>query len=138
MFDLIDVKILNTAIERRLNQEMSALDLTFTQTSVIAFLRRNPDKEICQRDVEINLGLTHPTVSSVLKRLEEKGMILTRPFANDKRFKQIMLTDKSLAVSDTINQKVEKLLTQALQGISTDEETALCAIMTRMLHNLSE
>lgn len=138
MFDLIDVKILNTAIERRLNQEMSELDLTFTQTSVIAFLRRNPDKEICQRDVELNLGLTHPTVSSVLKRLEEKGMILTRPFSNDRRFKQIMLTDKSLAVSDAINQKVEKLLTQALQGISMDEEAALCAVMTRMLHNLNE
>ena len=69
------IKILNTAIERILNKEMAELGITYTQATVIGFLNRNKDVEICQRNIEENLGLTHPTVSSILARLEEKKII---------------------------------------------------------------
>ncbi|MDO4554108.1 MAG: MarR family transcriptional regulator [Lachnospiraceae bacterium] len=138
MFDLVNVKILNTAIERVLNVEMSELGLTFTQTSIINFLSKNEEKEICQRDIEVSLGLTHPTVSSILKRLESKKMILTMHSDKDRRFKRIVLTEKSRAVNEAIQRKARKITAQALKGITKEEEQQLCEIMERMTGNLRQ
>lgn len=73
--ELLTIKMLNTAIERVMNREMSDLGLTYTQTTVIGYLLENRGQDICQRDIEYNLGLTHPTVSSILNRMEANGLI---------------------------------------------------------------
>ena len=70
--ELIHIKVLNTAIERILNKELAEYDITYTQATVIGYLKHHPEQDICQKDIEINLGLTHPTVSSILSRMEEK------------------------------------------------------------------
>ena len=37
--ELLDIKILNTAIERQINKELAKLDITCTQANVVGFLR---------------------------------------------------------------------------------------------------
>ena len=39
--DIIEFKILNTAIERVLNQELAELDITYMQAYVIGYLNMN-------------------------------------------------------------------------------------------------
>ena len=94
--ELIHIKVLNTAIERILNKELAEYDITYTQATVIGYLKHHPEQDICQKDIEINLGLTHPTVSSILSRMEEKNMIETRNMASDRRYKYIDLTEKAM------------------------------------------
>ncbi len=47
--ELLQIKILNTAVERMLNQEMAELGITYTQSTVIGYLIENQDKDVCQR-----------------------------------------------------------------------------------------
>jgi DNA-binding MarR family transcriptional regulator len=136
--DLMEVKILNTAIERTLNKEMAELEITYTQATVIGFLRKNTDREICQRDVEISLGLTHPTVSSILSRLEEKDFIQTTPFSNDRRYKKIFLTDKSVNMADAIQKKIDQISEHAFRGISSEKQEEFSAIIHEIVRNISE
>ena len=103
------IKILNTAIERILNKEMAELGITYTQATVIGFLNRNKDVEICQRNIEENLGLTHPTVSSILARLEEKKIIDTQQLESDKRFKRVFLSKKSIEMYKQIEEKISAI-----------------------------
>jgi DNA-binding MarR family transcriptional regulator len=136
--DLMEVKILNTAIERVLNKEMAELDITYTQATVIGFLKKNIEKEICQKDIEHSLGLTHPTVSSILSRLEEKSFIVTTPLSSDRRYKKILLTNKSLKVADEIQQKIDKISENAFVGVSKEKQNEMSEIIQIMVKNISE
>lgn len=133
--ELLTIKMLNTAIERIMNQEMSELGLTYTQTTVIGYLIDNKEKEVCQKDIEYNLGLTHPTVSSILSRMEVNDLIHTQPLAADHRYKKIILTDKAIHLSEQINIKYQEIKKKLFSEISIDQRDALNKTMQLMLKN---
>lgn len=134
--DIMEFKILNTAIERVLNQEMAELDITYTQATVIGYLNMNKNSEICQKDIEHALGLTHPTVSSILNRLEEKSLILTEPLESDRRYKKIILTDKSSSMTSAIKGKIEKIEEKFFSGLSKKEIENLSNVINKLLINI--
>lgn len=135
--DLIDFKILNTAIERLLNKELAEFGITYTQATVIGYLKQNADIEICQRDIEYNLGLTHPTVCSILSRMEEKKMIITESKATDRRYKSITLTPKALGMSDGIHKKIDRITAMLFEGIEAAEQDALSVTIKRIINNIN-
>lgn len=136
--DLMEVKILNTAIERTLNKEMAELGITYTQATVIGFLKKNEEKEICQKDVEHSLGLTHPTVSSILIRLEEKDFIQTTPFSSDRRYKRILLTDKSNQMAAVIQEKINAISETAFSGLDEEKQDELSNMIQQIVRNINK
>ena len=134
---LLQFKILNTAIERILNNEMADIGLTYTQATVIGYLKQNVDKEICQKDIEYSLGLTHPTVSSILSRMEEGGMIVTETLSSDRRYKRIIPTEEAISLSECIHDKIEKIKEQLFEGISSEQEDFLDGMIKVMIQNVS-
>lgn len=135
--DIMEFKILNTAIERILNKEMAELDITYTQATVIGFLNMNQSKDICQKDIEHGLGLTHPTVSSILNRLEEKKLIVTEPLETDKRYKRIILTSKSSDMAMAIKEKIGKITEQLFSGFSEEEIKRLSCVIKVLIRNIT-
>ncbi|MCD7948933.1 MAG: MarR family transcriptional regulator [Erysipelotrichaceae bacterium] len=133
--ELMNIKILNTAIENILNKEYAEFDITYTQATVIGYLNQHRDEEICQRDIEHALGLSHPTMSSILKRLEEKKLIRTQPLATDRRYKKIELTDNSMKMVDTIQEKMDCISDRLMQGISQSEEAEFVRVMDKIIQN---
>lgn len=136
--DLMPIKILNTAIERILNKEMAELGITYTQATVIGFLNKNRDEEICQRNIEENLGLTHPTVSSILTRLEEKKIIYTEQLETDKRFKRVFLTPKSIEMYEQIEAKISAISEYAFCGVTEDELEQFSSIIQKVIRNVNK
>lgn len=134
--DIMEFKILNTAIERILNQEMAELDITYTQATVIGYLNMNKNSDICQKDIEHGLGLTHPTVSSILNRLEEKKLIVTQPLESDRRYKKIVLTDKSSSMTLAINEKITKITAKLFNGLSQMEIEQLSSTINYLISNI--
>ena len=134
--ELIDVKILNTTIERNVNKELAAYQITAAQADILIYLHRHPDDTICQKDIEAALSLSHPTVSSILKRLEEKKLITTAPLPDDHRFKQINLTPKSQAVISDLFKKIDNIYLQAVKGFTSDEINHFTEFLHRMKDNL--
>lgn len=134
--ELLTIKMLNTAIERMMNQEMSDLGLTYTQTTVIAYLIENQDKEVCQKDVEYNLGLTHPTVSSILTRMEKNGLICTAALASDHRYKRIILTEKALNLKAQVSSKYQSFKKKLFEGVSPAQRELMSETMQMMLENI--
>lgn len=135
--DIMEFKILNTAIERILNKEMAELDITYTQATVIGFLNMNQSKDICQKDIEHGLGLTHPTVSSILSRLEEKKLIITEPLETDRRYKRIVLTNKSFDMELAIKEKIGKITEQLFRGFKEEEIEKLSCVLKTLIGNIT-
>ena len=136
--DIINFKILNTAIERLLNQKMNELGITYTQATVIGYLNLKKDTLVFQKDIEINLGLTHPTVSSILKRLEEKSLIKTEVYEEDKRLKKITLTKNSYEILGQIQSKIDEMGKLLFSGISSDEIKSLDINIRKIIQYIME
>jgi len=133
--ELLQIKMLNTAVERILNQEMAEFGLTYTQTTVIGYLLENSDRDVCQKDIEYSLGLTHPTVSSILRRMEAVGIIRTETQAADRRYKKITLTEKAIRQREQIQLKYCKVKEKLFEGVSQQQRDITNATIQAMLKN---
>jgi len=134
--ELLQIKKLNTAIERVMNREMAKIGLTYTQSSVIGYLMENEGKDICQKDIEFNLGLTHPTVSSVLARMEAGGLICSSVSGSDKRYKSLALTQKALNLSDKISAVYNDVKVRIFAGAPDERRKEFNSTVKIMLDNI--
>ena len=91
-----------------------------------------------QRDVEKNLNLKNPTVTGILKRLDEKGYILCVPNANDKRKKNIYLTEKAYDIQRRMESDRRKLDRELTRGMTKREVEALRRNLEKVLYNIAD
>ncbi len=132
------VKQINNVFEKDLNGKLKAIGVTSSQCAVLDYLFHTNKEEVSQRDVEQNLNLKNPTVTGLLKRLDEKGYILCVPNAEDKRKKNIYLTEKAYDIQrrmDTDRKKLEKKLTR---GMTKKEVAAVTRALEKMLYNIAD
>ncbi len=136
--ELLQIKILNTAVERMLNQEMAELGITYTQSTVIGYLIENQDKDVCQRDIEFHLGLNHSTVSSILGRMELNGMLSIDVSESDKRYKKVCLTEKAISQSELIGEKYRKVKAKLYDGVLPEQRELLNETIKKLLKNIEQ
>lgn len=96
------VKIAGTQFVKKFDKFASQYNLTSTQMSVIDFLNCHPNEEMFQKDIEKEFYIRRSTASTLLQRMETKGLLKRVPSKTDGRLKQVILTDKSLNYCDDI------------------------------------
>ena len=124
--------------EKDLNERLRTIGITSSQCAVLDYLFHTSKDEVNQRDVERHLSLKNPTVTGILKRLDEKGFILCVPNTADKRKKNIYLTEKAYDIQrrmETDRKKMDKNLTR---GMTKKEIAALTRGLEKMLYNIAE
>lgn len=85
------IKRINEALEKQANREMQHDGLTLSQTSVLVTIEQSGgDAEIS--DLCRILGIAQPTVTGIIKRLEQKGYVEMFPDPEDGRRKHFLLT----------------------------------------------
>ncbi|MGN1267787.1 MAG: MarR family winged helix-turn-helix transcriptional regulator [Dorea sp.] len=130
-------KQINTIYEKEFNNRLRTLGITASQCAVLDFLFSSDD-EVTQRDIEKALNLKNPTVTGILKRLDEKGFILIVPSDKDKRCKNIYPTAKAYDIQkrmDADRKKLDKMLTL---GMNKKEVAALEKMLSKVLYNIEE
>jgi DNA-binding MarR family transcriptional regulator len=132
------VKQINNVFEKDLNEKLRRLGITSSQCAVLDFLFQTSIEEVSQRDVERHLNLCNPTVTGLLKRLDEKGFILCVPSATDKRKKNIYLTEKAYDIRRRMEADRKKMDRALTRGMSQREIAALMRGLDRMLYNIAE
>lgn len=132
------VKQINNIYEKELNERLKKLGITSSQCAVLDYLFHTNKEEVNQRDVEKSLSLKNPTVTGILKRMEEKGFILSVPNAADKRKKNIYLTEKAYDIQRKMDADRRKLDNRLTIGLSKREVNALSRGLEKVLYNISE
>lgn len=130
------LKIVNNLFERELNNRISTIDLTRTQCSILVYLNRNRGKDINPHHIEKEFNLKKPTVTGILKRLEEKGFILIEQSKTDKRYKHIKLTSKNDAVDKIMKKNLAESEKILYKGLSEEDKKELYRILEKMMDNL--
>ena len=132
------VKQINNVYEKELNERLRKIGITSSQCAVLDYLFRTSKEEVSQRDVEKNLNLKNPTVPGILKRLDEKGYILCVPNANDRRKKNIYLTEKAYDIQRRMDADRRKLDRELTRGMTKREENALRRNLEKLLYNIAD
>ena len=130
---------LDIAVGRKLHQESDVKqleDVTCTNLRIIRFLNEHSDREVYQRDLEKEFGITRSTASRVLMLMEQKGMVERRSVEKDARLKKLMLTEKSRAISDVFNERGYQMDALLLKGFSEEEADLLFSFLNRMIENM--
>lgn len=132
------VKQINNVFEKELNERLRTIGITSSQCAVLDYLFHTNKEEVNQRDVERNLNLKNPTVTGLLKRLDEKGYILCVPNEEDKRRKNIYLTEKAYDIQRRMEADRKKLDKRLTMGLTKKEVAAVTRALEKMLYNIAE
>lgn len=132
------IKQINNVYEKELNERLKKIGITSSQCAVLDYLFHTSEEEVSQRDVEKHLSLKNPTVTGLLKRLDEKGYILCVPNAKDKRKKNIYLTEKAYDIQRKMEADRRKLDRELTRGMSKREIEATRKNLEKLLYNIAE
>lgn len=137
----IELRMLNNAVRRYIDRNShrpSADHLTCSNAWIIGHLAEAEEagREVFQRDLEEEFGITRSTASKVLILMEKKGIIRRESVSHDARLKKIIMTDRSHAIAAEMRSDREKLDEQLVKGFSDEEISALMGFFDRMKKNL--
>lgn len=117
------IKKINDLLQKRADETMKELDVTFTQNHVLVYLVHCENHTSPLKSIEKDFKVSQATMAGIVVRLEEKGMINSYTLSSDKRVKMVSLTDKGLAVC----QKSRELCMKSedrIRSIYSEEEMA--------------
>ena len=132
---LTHVKMIEHLAKRIGNTHLSTIGLTQSQADIIVFLARESDKQIHQRDIERALNYSNPTITGLLNRLEQKGLITRTIDVNDSRMRLISLTNAALLIVEEIYRSIQETEKILLAGFSKEEIELLAPLMARIAKN---
>jgi DNA-binding MarR family transcriptional regulator len=81
-------------------------------------------------------GFDAPTITGIVKRLEQSGLVERRHDREDRRVVKVYLTDEGREIMPTLFGAVTQFNATMMQGFSSDEQKDLVEKMQQMIANL--
>ena len=130
------IKRIDQLFKIRMNQNLQQLDITATQMHVLLHLHCNSGNKITQKDLANHFEVKHSTMAGILSRLSEKNLIEITVDEENKKFKNITLTNKAMEKIELMTSQRDETESILLKGFSSDETTRLRAYLERLYSNL--
>ena len=132
------LKIASTQLTKQFDKFAIQYDLTSMQMSVIDFLTLFKDQEMFQKDIEHEFNIRRSTASTLLKRMEDKGLIRRVESNKDARQKQVILTDLSAQYEDDIQKFMVETQQQIHSFLSDEEYAALESSLDKIIKHMGD
>lgn len=135
----LKIAIINRAFRKRLDEKAAAMGLTSVQLRVLGSISRLEaagEAEIHQKDLERIEHVTHPAMTNLLHRLENKGFIQCVPSAVDRRYKRIVCTEKSAEIYRLILAQDAEVFEELCKDLIDSEKRQLDRLADKILKNI--
>ena len=129
------IRVLENCAQQANTNALASMDLTAAQGHVMGFVSHQ-ETPPCARDIEEAFQLSHPTVSGILSRLEQKGFIEMRPESRDRRCKRIYVLQKGAQLHETMHQTIRSTEEKMVQDFTEEEKEQFEILLKRAIHNL--
>ena len=129
------LRILHWCTDQSMTSALETMDLTAAQGHIMAYLahRETPP---CPRDIESEFQLSHPTVSGILSRLEQKGFVELRPDPQDRRCKRIYVLEKGWQCHELMHATIHANEQRLVEGFTPEEQAQFAALLQRAITNM--
>ncbi|KDB01187.1 MULTISPECIES: MarR family winged helix-turn-helix transcriptional regulator [Apilactobacillus] len=132
------LKIASTQLTKKFDKFAIQYDLTSMQMSVIDFLTLFYDQEMFQKDIEHEFNIRRSTASTLLKRMEDKGLVRRVESNKDARQKQVILTDLAVQYEDDIQKFMVETQQQIHSFLSDEEYDALESSLDKIIKHMGD
>lgn len=129
------LKTVNDKLKSRADADLKRHNLTLAQSRVLAYVSRNGG-EATQKEIEVFLETSHPTVVGIISRMEKNGYLVTLLDERNRRNKLVRLTEKAEAVRSEILQQMERDEAKMLENLSPEDVEQLTRILTTIYKNI--
>ena len=126
------------AIRQYFGNLFSEYGITYPQSRVLTRLFAQMGKgDVNQRDLEHALGIKASSVSSLVRNLEQKGLIYSERLPQDTRNKRILLTEKGLQLRDRLDRTRDQAEDALIAGLTEEQVETLRACLHQVMENLN-
>ena len=122
----------------QINRQLREDDLTFSQLMVLSYLWSNVDKKNTQKDISEALHIKHPTTIGLLKRLEEKDMLKIVVDPDNRKYRNIALTEKGFELMEANKRRRRESDKTLTIGMSDKEITELRRLLDKVYDNMND
>lgn len=138
-YQALQIRLLNGRIfQKLLNKEPDA-QYRSEQGKILTILWKQELGCATATDIALATGLANNTLTSMVKKLEEQGLVTIQPCTQDKRKKYISLTDlgdlgwEEKEIGDRVSRELGEIF---YQGFSDQEIREFEAYQVRIISNL--
>ena len=130
------MRLLSQAICQSMDRTLTEQDLTAIQSFILRYLETSGEAVIRPKDIEKRFSLTHPTVSGILQRMEDKGFITQLPDPDDHRCKRILPTEKAAQCRQAVCEQITRTEKALTAGMSEEEIGQFISLLDRAIDNM--
>ena len=123
-------------IQKRLLERVKASGLTMGQPKVLDYLKDHDGAS--QKEIAAACFIEAGSLTSILNRMEEKGMIERRMLNGNRRTFHIFMTDAGRKSQKIVEEAFREIEAAAWKDISQEDAEAFMRIYHKIYDNLSE
>ena len=112
--------------------------VTVSQAYVIDFMINTDKEDIFQKDLEKQFDLKRAAISLMLNNMEKNDLIKRVPVSEDARLKKLVLTEKSIALANTITTAIDEIEHTLLEDLTQEEIDNFYTVLNKMRNSLSK
>jgi DNA-binding MarR family transcriptional regulator len=129
------IKLLSQLLTRKFTEKLEPFGLTPFHWLVLCCLWQ--EDGLSTSSIGEKLQQVGGTLTGVLDRMEERGLVRRERDTQDRRVWRIWLTDAGKALETSLPPIAAELLEEAMDGISDHEREVFSQILNRAIANLS-
>lgn len=129
------IKNIDEKLKVKADADLGKYNLTFAQSRVLAFLR-DKGGSATQKEIEVFLEVSHPTVVGIVSRMEKNGHLKCRFDENDRRNKIVELTQQAEKLGKDMERSIKENENRMLKSLSQPEIKQLMKMLEIISKNL--
>lgn len=129
-------RLIHESFACMINRHLKEEDMTFSQMILIFYLWENRDRKITQKDITEAMHIKHPTTIGLLKRLEEKEMLKVVVDPDNRKYRNIALTEKGVAFVEKDSNRKRHTEEDMVKGMSSKEIKQLRDLLDKVYDNM--
>ena len=123
-------------LQKKLLTDLKETELTAGQPKVLDYLQDHNGAS--QKELAEGCRIEPGSLTSILNRMEEKGMVERRMLGGNRRTYYIFLTEKGDKLLGIIHDKFKKLEETAFRGFSAEDRQQFMELFFHIYKNMTE
>ena len=123
-------------VQKKLMEQLKDTGLTLGQPKVLDYLKDHDGAS--QKKIAAGCLIEAGSLTSILNRMEEKGLIERKMLNGNRRTFHIFMTESGKKNQKLVEETFEKIEETALNNVSEEEQKVFMEIFLRIYRNLAE
>ena len=123
-------------VQKKLMEQLKDTGLTLGQPKVLDYLKDHDGAS--QKEIAAGCLIEAGSLTSILNRMEEKGLIERKMLNGNRRTFHIFMTESGKKNQKLVEETFEKIEETALNNVSEEDQKVFMEIFLRIYRNLAE